>query len=97
MILSMSVATFTQFHVILSLIGIAAGIVVVPGMLAANRMPTLTGLFLATTVATSCRALALDLCHHRRAQVSPTGAGGNGRGPRALQLTDRECVACAAW
>jgi len=53
MILGMSVATFTQFHVILSLIGIVSGIVVVFAMLGANRLPGLTALFLLTTVATS--------------------------------------------
>lgn len=53
MILGMSVATFTQLHVIISLIAIISGIVVVLGMLGANRMPGMTALFLITTVATS--------------------------------------------
>jgi len=53
MILGMSTAAFTQFHVILSLIGIASGIVVVFGMLGSNRMPGLTAIFLASSVATS--------------------------------------------
>jgi hypothetical protein len=53
MILGMSLATFTQFHVIISLIAIISGIVVVLGMLGANRMPGMTALFLITTVATS--------------------------------------------
>jgi hypothetical protein len=53
MILGMSVAAFTQFHVILSLIGILSGIVVVIAMLRVNRSPTMTALFLLTTVATS--------------------------------------------
>jgi hypothetical protein len=53
MILGMSLATFTQFHVVISLIAIISGIVVVLGMLGANRMPGLTALFLITTVATS--------------------------------------------
>jgi hypothetical protein len=53
MILGMSTATFTQFHVILSLIGIVSGIVVVLAMLGANRLPVLTALFLLTTLATS--------------------------------------------
>jgi hypothetical protein len=53
MLLGMSLATFTQFHVIISLIGILSGIVVVLGMLSAKRMPGLTALFLITTVATS--------------------------------------------
>jgi hypothetical protein len=53
MILGMSVAAFTEFHVILSLIGIISGIVVVLAMLGVNRAPTMTALFLLTTVATS--------------------------------------------
>lgn len=53
MILGMSTAAFTQFHVILSLIGIVSGIVVLLAMLAAQRLPVLTALFLLTTVATS--------------------------------------------
>jgi len=53
MILGMSTAAFTQFHVILSLIGIASGIVVVFGMLGSKLSPGLTSIFLASTVATS--------------------------------------------
>ena len=53
MILGMSLATFTQFHVIISLIGIGSGILVLIGMLQANLMPKITAVFLATTVATS--------------------------------------------
>lgn len=53
MILGMSLAAFTQFHVILSLVGIAAGILVVIGMWKSERMPYTTALFLATTIATS--------------------------------------------
>jgi hypothetical protein len=53
MILGMSTAAFTQFHVLLSLIGIVSGIVVALAMLGANRLPLLTAVFLATTVATS--------------------------------------------
>ncbi len=53
MILGMTLATFTQFHVILSLIGIVAGIIVALAMLTSSRLPALTALFLLTTVATS--------------------------------------------
>jgi hypothetical protein len=53
MILGMSVATFVQVHVIISLVGIAAGIVVMFGMLGSNRMPGLTAIFLFTTILTS--------------------------------------------
>ena len=53
MVLGMSLAAFTQLHVILSLIGIGAGIVVLFGMLGGKRLPGWTALFLATTVLTS--------------------------------------------
>jgi hypothetical protein len=53
MILGMSLSTFTTLHVILSLIGIVAGLVVAWGMLAGKPLPALTALFLATTVLTS--------------------------------------------
>jgi len=53
MVLGMSLAAFTQLHVILSLVGIATGIVVLFGMLGGKRLPGWTALFLATTVLTS--------------------------------------------
>ena len=53
MVLGLSLAAFTQLHVILSLIGIGAGIVVLFGMLGGKRRPGWTALFLATTVLTS--------------------------------------------
>ena len=53
MILGLSIASFTLFHVVLSLIGIAAGLVVMAGMWAGKRLGGWTALFLATTVATS--------------------------------------------
>ena len=51
MILGMT--AFTLFHVVLSLVGILSGLVVVFGLIAANRLPGWTATFLATTVATS--------------------------------------------
>jgi hypothetical protein len=53
MILGMSLATFTATHVVVSLIGIVAGVVVLAGMLSARRLPSWTALFLSTTVLTS--------------------------------------------
>src|SRR6202795_1057930 len=53
MILGMSLATFTLVHVIISLIGIVAGLVVMFGMLGSNRKPGLTAIFLLTTILTS--------------------------------------------
>jgi hypothetical protein len=53
MILGMSIATFTLVHVVLSLVGIFAGLVVVFGMLGSKKLDGWTALFLATTVLTS--------------------------------------------
>ncbi len=53
MILGMSTAAFTSLHVIISLIGIASGIVVAIGMLSSQRLPAWTAIFLATTLLTS--------------------------------------------
>lgn len=52
MILGMSISTFTLVHTVLSLIGIASGIIVLLGMLDAKRLGGWTMLFLATTVLT---------------------------------------------
>src|ERR1700743_921842 len=60
MILGMSLATFTQLHVIISLIAIASGIVVLLGMLGARHVPGLTALFLITTVLTSVTGFLYD-------------------------------------
>jgi hypothetical protein len=53
MVLGMSLATFTMLHVVISLIGVVAGLVVMFGMLGSNRMPGLTAIFLLTTILTS--------------------------------------------
>jgi hypothetical protein len=53
MILGLSPEAFTLVHVIISLIGIASGIIVVFGMLGSHRMPGWTALFLVTTILTS--------------------------------------------
>src|SRR3954468_9203310 len=53
MILGMSLSTFVTVHVIISLIGIVAGIIVMFGLLGSNRMPGLTALFLLLTILTS--------------------------------------------
>lgn len=53
MILGMSTSAFTLVHVILSLVGIFAGLVVLLGMLRSKRLDGWTALFLATTVLTS--------------------------------------------
>ena len=53
MILGMSTSTFTLVHVVLSLVGIFAGLVVVFGMFSSKSLDGWTALFLATTVLTS--------------------------------------------
>jgi len=57
MIIGLSLSAFTTLHVVLSLIGILAGIVVVLGMLAARGLPGWTALFLLTTILTSVTGL----------------------------------------
>lgn len=52
-VFGLSLSAFTTLHVILSLIGIVAGIVVVFGLLADERLPGWTALFLASTILTS--------------------------------------------
>jgi hypothetical protein len=51
--LGLSLSTFTTVHVIISLIAIAAGVIVMFGMLGSNRMPGLTAIFLLFTILTS--------------------------------------------
>jgi len=51
-ILGMSLSLFTRIHVAISVIGIASGLVVVRGMLAARILRAVTALFLASTLLT---------------------------------------------
>src|SRR3954447_2472441 len=53
MILGLSLSTFVMAHVIISLIGIAAGFIVMSGMIGSNRRPGWTALFLLLTILTS--------------------------------------------
>jgi hypothetical protein len=53
MVLGMSLATFTQVHVVISLIGIVSGLIVVFGMLGGKLLHGWNGTFLAATVLTS--------------------------------------------
>jgi hypothetical protein len=53
MILGLSLSTFVLVHVIISLIAIAAGFVVMFGMLGSKRMPGWTAIFLLLTILTS--------------------------------------------
>src|SRR5260370_7366890 len=58
-ILGMSLSTFVTVHVIISLIGIVAGIIVMFGLLGSNRMPGLTAIFLLFTILTSATGLLI--------------------------------------
>ncbi|MDB5475961.1 MAG: conserved rane protein of unknown function [Phenylobacterium sp.] len=53
MILGLTVAAFTALHVLISLVAIAAGLLVLFSMIANRRSEALTAVFLATTVLTS--------------------------------------------
>jgi len=53
MILGMSTAAYTFFHVLISLVGLGSGLIVMFGFLTGKRLDGWTALFLTTTVATS--------------------------------------------
>src|ERR1700733_13093253 len=53
MVLGMSLETFTLIHVLISLVGIASGIVVMYGLLTDQRLERWTVVFLFTTALTS--------------------------------------------
>lgn len=53
MIWGMSTETFTELHVLISLVGIATGLVVLYGLLVGKRLKGWTAVFLITTIATS--------------------------------------------
>ncbi len=61
MIVGMTTLTFV--HVVISLIGIATGLVVLLGMLRGSRMNGLTAVFLITTVLTSATGFILPAPH----------------------------------
>jgi hypothetical protein len=56
-------AAFTIFHVLLSLIGIVAGLVVASGLLTSKRFDNWTALFLTTTIATSVTGFLFPVHH----------------------------------
>jgi hypothetical protein len=53
MVLGLSLPAFTLVHVVISLIGIVAGLIVMFGLLGSKSMPGLTAIFLLFTVLTS--------------------------------------------
>ena len=59
MILGMSTATFVLVHVVISLIGIVAGIIVMFGMLGSKRQDGLTAIFLLFTILTSATGFVI--------------------------------------
>jgi len=63
MILGMSTATFTAFHVVLSLIGIVAGLLALYGLMQGKFWAGWTHLFLLTTVLTSLTGYLFPVQH----------------------------------
>jgi len=55
--------TYTLVHVVLSLVGIASGLLVLGGLLAGKQLNGLTVLFLTTTVATSATGFGFPFTH----------------------------------
>jgi hypothetical protein len=58
-----AVATLTLVHVLLSLVGLAAGFVVLWGLLSSRQVPGWTALFLSTTIATSVSGFLFPVDH----------------------------------
>jgi hypothetical protein len=63
MILGMTTATFTFVHVLLSLVGIGAGLLVVYGMLLGKRFDGATAIFMVTTALTSLTGFLFPVEH----------------------------------
>jgi hypothetical protein len=63
MILGMTLSTFTLFHVVLSLVGIASGLIVVYGLMTGKRLDTWTAIFLIFTVLTSVTGFLFPFTH----------------------------------
>jgi hypothetical protein len=61
MIWGMTTSTFTLVHVVLSLVGIGAGLIVMWGLLTGKRLEGWTAVFLASTVATSVTGFGFPL------------------------------------
>jgi hypothetical protein len=63
MVLGMTLGTYTFLHVLISLVGIGAGLIVMFGLLGAKRLDGWTGLFLTTTVLTSVTGFGFPFEH----------------------------------
>jgi len=59
----LTLGTFTTVHVVLSLIGIGAGLVVLVGLLSSRRLGRWPALFLATTIATCVTGFGFPVDH----------------------------------
>jgi nucleoside recognition membrane protein YjiH len=70
MILGMSTHVFTVVHVIISLIGIASGLIVLFAMFASRRLGGWTALFLFTTILTNVTGLLFRSTASRRRSAS---------------------------
>jgi hypothetical protein len=66
MVFGMSLETYTLIHVVISLIGIATGLIVLFGMLRAKRLGSLNAMFLTTTVLTSVTGFGFPKLTSRR-------------------------------
>jgi hypothetical protein len=62
-VFGMSLATYTFAHVLISLVGIASGLVVMFGLVTRRRLEAWTGVFLGTTVATSVTGFGFPFDH----------------------------------
>jgi hypothetical protein len=63
MVLGMTLSTFTLVHVLISLAGIGSGLIVVYGLLTANRLNGWTAIFLVTTILTSLTGYLFPVEH----------------------------------
>ncbi len=63
MIWGMTTSTFTLVHVVLSLVGMGAGVIVMLGLLSGKQLNGWTALFLITTAATSGTGFAFPFDH----------------------------------
>ena len=63
MVLGMSLSTFTLVHVLISLVGIASGLLVLYGLIKGKRFDGATALFLVTTVFTSLTGFLFPFTH----------------------------------
>jgi len=63
MVFGMTLATYTLFHVLLSLVGLSSGFVVLFGLITGRKLENWTSLFLMTTVLTSLTGFGFPVQH----------------------------------